>query len=128
MPRLSPTPKGYTVDQDKIRHPRETVAQAKAAFARFGAGLLAETRRIDTGRLGIPVYLSVCGEAARAVMIHTDSHRAYRQSLRPRPGETAFQVVVAQTDLYVVADRPLAREIADQVRELRAALTSFMAG
>jgi uncharacterized protein len=59
-------------------------------------------------------------------MIHTDSHRAYRQSLRPRPGETAFQVVVAQTDLYVVADRPLAREIADQVRELRAALTSFM--
>ena len=30
--------------------------------------MLAETRRIDTGRLGIPVYLSVCGEAARAVM------------------------------------------------------------
>lgn len=68
MSRLSPTPKGYTVDQDKIRHPRETVAQAKAAFARFGAGVLAETRRIDTGRLGIPVFLSVCGEAARAVM------------------------------------------------------------
>ena len=68
MPKLTPTPKGYTVDQDKIRHPRETVAQAKAAFARFGAGVLAETRRIDTGRLGIPVFLSVCGEAARAVM------------------------------------------------------------
>lgn len=68
MARLSATPKGYTADQDKIRPPRETVAAAKAAFARFGTGVLAETRRIDTGRLGIPVFMSICGEAARAVM------------------------------------------------------------
>ena len=68
MPRLTATPKGYTRDQDKICPPAETVARAKDAFARFGAGVLAETRRIDTGRLGIPVFLSVCGEAARAVM------------------------------------------------------------
>ncbi len=68
MPRLASRPKGYTTDQDKICPPGETVARARAAFARFGAGVLAETRRIDTGRLGIPVFLSVCGEAARAVM------------------------------------------------------------
>jgi ribosomal protein S12 methylthiotransferase accessory factor len=61
-------PKGYTADQDKICPPAETVARARDAFARLGAGVLAETRRIDTGRLGIPVYLSVCGETARAVM------------------------------------------------------------
>lgn len=59
-------------------------------------------------------------------MLHTDSHRAYRQVLQPRPGEAAFQVVVEQTDLYVVAAKPLAREIADHVRALRAALTSHM--
>jgi ribosomal protein S12 methylthiotransferase accessory factor len=68
MARLSATPKGYTADQDKIRPPRETVAAARAAFGRFGAGILAETQRIDTGRLGIPVFMSLCGEAARAVM------------------------------------------------------------
>ncbi len=61
-------PKGYTADQDKICPPAATVARAKAAFARMGSGVLAETRRIDTGRLGIPVYMSICGEAARAVM------------------------------------------------------------
>jgi ribosomal protein S12 methylthiotransferase accessory factor len=66
--RLAATPKGYTADQDKIRPPRETVAAARAAFGRFGAGILAETKRIDTGRLGIPVFMSLCGEAARAVM------------------------------------------------------------
>jgi len=67
-PGLSHRRKGYTVDQDKIIAPAETVARAKAAFARLGAGVLAETKRIDTGRLGIPVFLSVCGDEARAVM------------------------------------------------------------
>ena len=67
-PGLTQRPKGYTVDQDKIISPAETVARAKEAFARLGTGVLAETKRIDTGRLGIPVFLSICGEAARAVM------------------------------------------------------------
>lgn len=65
---LAPRPKGYTVDQDKICPPAATVARARDAFARLGAGILAETRRIDTGRLGIPVFMSICGEEARAVM------------------------------------------------------------
>jgi ribosomal protein S12 methylthiotransferase accessory factor len=61
-------PKGHTLEQDKICPPTETVARAKAAFARLGQGVLAETRRIDTGRLGIPVFMSLCGDAARAVI------------------------------------------------------------
>ena len=65
---LSHRPKGYTVDQDKIVSPVETIARARAAFARLGQGVLAETKRIDTGRLGIPVFLSICGEEARSVM------------------------------------------------------------
>lgn len=65
---LSARPKAYALDQDKICPPSETVARAKAAFAALGSGVLAETRRIDTGRLGIPVFLSLCGETARAVM------------------------------------------------------------
>ena len=57
---------------------------------------------------------------------HVDPVRAYRRGLVPRPGETAFQVVVAQTDLFVVADRPIAREIGDFASALRAQLTTFI--
>ncbi|WP_029459198.1 YcaO-like family protein [Solidesulfovibrio alcoholivorans] len=65
---LTSRPKTHTLELDKTCPPAETVARAKEAFARLGKGVLAETRRIDTGRLGIPVYMSLCGEAARGVM------------------------------------------------------------
>ncbi len=68
MIRLQSCPKGYTQDQDKALPPAETVARVKASLAKSGLDVLAETRRIDTGRLGIPVFLSVCGQDARAVM------------------------------------------------------------
>lgn len=58
--------------------------------------------------------------------VFTDPVRAYRQGLLARPGETAFQVVVAQTDLFVVANRPLAREIGDFVSTLRAGLMTYI--
>ncbi|OLN30545.1 protein of unknown function DUF375 [Desulfovibrio sp. DV] len=58
--------------------------------------------------------------------VHLDPVRAYRQTLAPRPGETAFQVVVAQTDLLVVAERDLSREIADFVSALRARLSTYL--
>lgn len=68
MSDLPPSPKGFTRDLDKCCPPEQTVARAKAAFARFGRGILAETRRIDTGRLGIPVFLCAAGPGAQAVM------------------------------------------------------------
>jgi len=68
MLELAPCPKGYTTDLDKTRPPAETVAEVTARFAASGADILAEVRRVDTGRLGIPVYLAVCGEDARRVM------------------------------------------------------------
>jgi len=57
---------------------------------------------------------------------HADFFRAYRQQLAVRPGETAFQVVVAQSDLFIVAERPLAREIGAFVSELRRELTAYI--
>jgi len=54
-------------DMDKALPPAETVRRVSALFAAEG-GILAEVRRVDTGRLGIPVYLSVCGHRARKVM------------------------------------------------------------
>ena len=68
MNPLHPCPKGFTADLDKTRDPAQTVAEARAALAQSGMDVLAETRRVDTGRLGIPVYMSVCGEHARKIM------------------------------------------------------------
>ena len=67
MRKLQSTPKGYTSDSDKLCSPAQTVARVKELFASHG-GILEELRRTDTGRLGIPVYLSICGHKARGVM------------------------------------------------------------
>ncbi len=61
-------PKGYVTDLDKTCTPEETVTRAKEAFAASGKRILGQTRRIDTGRLGIPVFMSICGEDAREIM------------------------------------------------------------
>jgi len=59
--------KGFTFDQDKICPPEETVGRLKERLGRLNMDILAHTRRIDNGRIGIPVYFSVCGKTAAAV-------------------------------------------------------------
>ncbi|XXJ19948.1 YcaO-like family protein [Desulfovibrio caledoniensis] len=60
--------KSFTTDQDKACTPVETVNRVKAALAEKCKGVLAQTDRVDTGRLGIPVFVSQCGPEAREVM------------------------------------------------------------
>ena len=60
--------KGYTLDQDKAVSPQETVARFKARLREVTLDLLERTVRIDTGRLGIPVYFSLCGKDALEVI------------------------------------------------------------
>ncbi len=68
MIRLSSCPKGYTTALDKAAAPAETLERVRARLQHLPSDILARTRRIDAGRLGIPVYLSVCGDDARRVM------------------------------------------------------------
>ena len=68
MIKIHPCPKGYVTDLDKTCTPEETVARAREALSQSGKRILAQTRRIDTGRLGIPVFMSICGEDAREIM------------------------------------------------------------
>lgn len=68
MIRLQSCPKGHTRELDKVCSPEKTVERVRKAFAAFGNHLLAETRRIDVGRLNVPVYMSICGEMAREIM------------------------------------------------------------
>lgn len=68
MLELKNCPKTYSKEQDKACPPEETVRRVRERLAAFGTDVLAEARRIDTGRLGIPVYMSICGNAARGIM------------------------------------------------------------
>lgn len=60
--------KGYTLDQDKIISPEETVRRFKEKLKGVDLDILERTVRIDTGRLGIPVYFSICGKDALRVI------------------------------------------------------------
>ena len=65
---LRPCPKGYSRDLDKAVSPAQTINRVQERLAAADLDILAQTRRVDVGRLGIPVYLSVCGADARAIM------------------------------------------------------------
>ncbi|HHP7234426.1 MAG TPA: YcaO-like family protein [Desulfobacterales bacterium] len=56
--------KGYTVDQDKVIAPEETVRRFRRRLESLDLKILEQTLRIDKGRLDIPVYFSYCGKDA----------------------------------------------------------------
>ncbi|MBL0700861.1 MAG: YcaO-like family protein [Desulfosarcina sp.] len=60
--------KSFTLDQDKILPPEETVKRFRGKLAETGLNILDSTERIDNGRLGIPVYFSNCGKDAARVI------------------------------------------------------------
>ncbi|MCI5143968.1 MAG: hypothetical protein D3923_00235, partial [Candidatus Electrothrix sp. AR3] len=62
--RLQNCLKQYTYDQDKACTPEQTVERFQQKMAATGLDILKEVKRIDTGRLDIPVFFSVCGKDA----------------------------------------------------------------
>ena len=66
--RLTDAFKSYTYDQDKVRTPEQTCAKVRERLGRLHLEILKETMRIDSGRLDIPVYISLLGVDARRVV------------------------------------------------------------
>ncbi|MGD2098328.1 MAG: YcaO-like family protein [Desulfobacterales bacterium] len=60
--------KKYTLDQDKIMAPEDTVQRFKARLKTVNLDILKRTVRIDNGRLDIPIYFSLCGKDARQII------------------------------------------------------------
>ena len=58
---LNDARKQFTLDQDKIFPPEETVKRFHANLKKTDLDILKSTHRIDNGRLDIPVYFSTCG-------------------------------------------------------------------
>jgi ribosomal protein S12 methylthiotransferase accessory factor len=59
--------KTFIVDQDKAITPEETLKNFYAKVESLDLNILNEVRRIDNGRLDIPVFFSVCGEDTYAL-------------------------------------------------------------
>ncbi len=66
--RLHSCLKEYTYDQDKACSPEQTVERFQKRLKATGLDILKEVKRIDTGRLDIPVFFSVCGKDALATI------------------------------------------------------------
>lgn len=60
--------KHYTYDQDKVCTPEETIARFKQKLVDINLDIMTDVQRVDTGRLDIPVYFSVCGREAFEVI------------------------------------------------------------
>jgi ribosomal protein S12 methylthiotransferase accessory factor len=60
--------KRYTLDQDKVLTPEETVRRFKESLKEVNLDILKRTMRIDNGRLDIPVFISLCGQDAYKII------------------------------------------------------------
>lgn len=60
--------KRFTLDQDKILPPQETVKRFRDKLKKIDLDILKSTIRIDNGRLNIPIYFSTCGKDAFEVI------------------------------------------------------------
>jgi ribosomal protein S12 methylthiotransferase accessory factor len=66
--KLTDALKGYTYDQDKLLTPEETIKRVRRRLGALDLEILAETMRIDSRRLDIPVYISLLGADAKRVV------------------------------------------------------------
>jgi ribosomal protein S12 methylthiotransferase accessory factor len=64
MIRLQDCRKEYTYDQDKACTPQQTIDRFMKRLEESKLDILKEVKRIDSGRLDIPVYFSMCGKDA----------------------------------------------------------------
>jgi ribosomal protein S12 methylthiotransferase accessory factor len=85
--------KRFTLDQDKVITPEETVKRFKEKTAALRLNILDETRRIDTGRLDIPVYFSVCGHDAKNV---TGTNKQMGKGATPAQAEASAVMELAE--------------------------------
>jgi ribosomal protein S12 methylthiotransferase accessory factor len=107
--------KGYTYDQDKIISPEKTVAQFKQKAASAGLDILSRTRRIDNGRLDIPVFFSECGAHAREVI---GTNKQMGKGGTPAQAEASAVMELAERFSFFSYVKDLARFFEARPRDL----------
>ncbi len=129
--RLADCRKAYTYDQDKACTPEETVARFMQRLREADLDILKEVRRIDTGRLDIPVYFSVCGQDAlntigtKKQMGKGSTPEQSRASACMELGERfSFFSFMKNPDNFVTGDYAAMREAGYPVLDIRFLLQS----
>lgn len=85
--------KRFTLDQDKIKTPGETIEYFKNKLKTLDLDILESTVRIDNGRLGIPVYFSRCGKDASAI---TGTKKQMGKGATPSQAEASAVMELAE--------------------------------
>lgn len=114
--------KTFTLDQDKVIAPEDTLKKVRQRFAALDLKILDKTERIDNGRLDIPVYFSVCGaDAARL----TGTKKQMGKGATPVQAETsAVMELVERFSFYHFAGNPQ-NFVTDTYRNLKDPAISF---
>jgi len=116
--------KAYTLDQDKILTPEETVRRFRERLQRVDLDILKETVRIDNGRLDIPVYFSVCGRDARAVI---GSKKQMGKGGTPNQSEASAVMELAERFSFFSFSKEPVNFIIEEYRNIRDRALAFEA-
>ncbi|MFZ5572597.1 MAG: YcaO-like family protein [Thermodesulfobacteriota bacterium] len=108
--------KQYTLDQDKIMPPEQTVAVMKNRLERLNLRILEKTVRIDNGRLDIPVYFSICGPDAMAV---TGTKKQMGKGATPQQAEASAVMELAERFSFFSFCNQPENFITDRYRNLK---------
>ncbi|PIE71603.1 MAG: hypothetical protein CSA22_01895 [Deltaproteobacteria bacterium] len=96
--------KTVTADQDKILSPVQTLAHVRKKLEAVGMDILSETRRIDSGRLDIPVFFSVCGTDAKQL---TGTSKQMGKGASPEQAEaSAVMELMERFSVYAFKTTP----------------------
>lgn len=85
--------KRFTLDQDKIFPPEETVKRFKQKLEQLNLDILESTVRIDNGRLDIPIFFSYCGKDARVL---TGTRKQMGKGATPQQAEASAVMELAE--------------------------------
>lgn len=116
--RLRDCLKGCTTDQDKAIRPEETVARFRQRLENLDVEILKEVRRIDNGRLDIPVFFSICGEDAQVL---TGTRKQMGKGASPIQAEASACMELAERFSFFSFKNDEDNFIAGDYRQMREA-------
>jgi len=91
--------KRFTLDQDKILPPEETIKLFKDKLNKIDLDILKDTTRIDNGRLNIPVFISYCGKDAKNV---TGGKKQMGKGATPQQAEASAVMELVERFSFLV--------------------------
>jgi ribosomal protein S12 methylthiotransferase accessory factor len=108
--------KTYTYDQDKSRTPQETISRVRALLKEVDLDILKETIRIDSGRLGIPIFISLCGRDAVRII---GTQKQMGKGGTPEQSEASALMELAERFSFFdfIKTRPFIREAYKNIKD-----------